>query len=48
MKHRERYLAAVNRQTVDRPPFDLMGTACGLTNNVFHQLKIMGFGRSRD
>lgn len=39
MNHRERYLAAVNRQPVDRPPFDLMGTACGLTDNLFARLK---------
>ncbi len=39
MKPRERYLSAVNLQTVDRPPFDLMGTACGLTNKVFQELK---------
>lgn len=39
MNGRERYLAAVNRQPADRPPFDLMGTACGLTDGTFARLK---------
>lgn len=41
MSPRERYLAAVNRQDADRPPLDLMGTACGLTDGVFHKLKAL-------
>jgi uroporphyrinogen decarboxylase len=39
MNGRERYLAAVNRRPSDRPPFDLMGTACGLTNGAMARLK---------
>src|ERR1019366_1157491 len=39
MNSRQRYLAAVNRQPTDRPPFDLMGTACGLTDGTFARLK---------
>ncbi len=39
MNARQRYLAAVNRQPADRPPFDLMGTACGLTDGTFARLK---------
>jgi uroporphyrinogen decarboxylase len=39
MNPRQRYLAAVNRQPTDRPPFDLMGTACGLTDGAFARLK---------
>jgi uroporphyrinogen decarboxylase len=39
MNARQRYLAAVNRQPTDRPPFDLMGTACGLFDGVFARLK---------
>lgn len=41
MNGRERYLAAANRQPVDRPPFDLMGTACGLTDGTFARLKTL-------
>ena len=37
--NRLRYLAAVNRQGTDRPPFDLMGTACGLMDGVLERLK---------
>jgi uroporphyrinogen decarboxylase len=39
MNARQRYLATVNRQPADRPPFDLLGTACGLTDGTFARLK---------
>jgi len=39
MNSKQRYLAAVNRQPADRPPFDLMGTACGLFDGLFKSLK---------
>jgi uroporphyrinogen decarboxylase len=39
MNHRERYLACVNRQSSDRPALDLMGTASGLTDGVYQQLR---------
>ncbi|MBI5380969.1 MAG: hypothetical protein HZA31_03625 [Opitutae bacterium] len=41
MLARQRYLAAVNRQPTDRPPFDLMGTACGLTDGTFARVKAL-------
>ncbi len=39
MTPRERYLAAVDREPTDRPPLDLMGTACGLTDGALRKLK---------
>ena len=39
MNSKERYLAAVNHQPHDRPPVDLMGTACGLTDGCYDNLK---------
>lgn len=39
MIHRQRYLAAINREPTDRPPLDLMGTACGLTDGALKKLK---------
>lgn len=39
MNAKQRYLAAVTRQPADRPPFDLMGTACGLFDGLFARLK---------
>ena len=41
MNAKQRYLAAVNRQPADRPPFDLMGTACGLFDGLFARLKTL-------
>ena len=39
MTHRQRYLAAIHREPTDRPPLDLMGTACGLTDGALEKLK---------
>ena len=41
MNPKQRYLAAVNRRPTDRPPFDLMGTACGLFDGLLARLKAL-------
>lgn len=41
MTPKQRFLATVNRHPADRPPFDLMGTACGLFDDLFAQLKTL-------
>jgi hypothetical protein len=38
---KQRYLAAVNRPPTDRPPFDLMDTACGLFDGLLARLKAL-------